>query len=125
MDDREVLVGTRERDFDSLLPGKDIVINNTIGIVDTNSTLESQPCFVCSFRWVLNGGSAEIESSFKDGEKSKSAGNDIGSQMEEKVVRSKVGSVGSGSEGGDEDSAKESGEEGNQGGVNEQLVMLA
>ena len=117
----EVLVGTRERDFDSLLPGKDIVpvINNTIGIVDTNSTLKSQPCFVCSFRWVLNGGSAEI------GEKSKSAGNDIGSQMEEKVVNSRVGSVGSGSEGGDEDSTKESGEEGNQGGVNDQLVMLA
>ena len=53
------VVGTRERDFNNLLPRNNTNnnLNSTASnINDTNTTLEDQPCFVCSFRWVLNGG---------------------------------------------------------------------
>ena len=102
---REVLVGTREKDFDSLLPADStnntgLDKNNNTGL-DNNNTLKSQPCFVCSFRWVLNGGPAGGESSSTN-EKEKKI--DL---IEEKggVVKSRVGTVdgqlGSGDEGGE------------------------
>ena len=114
MGSREVLVGTRERDFDSLLPRNSI--NNTI--LDTNNTLkESQPCFVCSFRWVLNGGPAGVESSSNEKEKKIDVKSGVEGQIEEKggVVESRVGAVdsdepGGGDEGGDKDSVIVSGE---------------
>ena len=57
----EEVVGTRERDFNNLLPGNNTSNNRNTdstasNIKDSNTTLEDQPCFVCSFRWVLNGG---------------------------------------------------------------------
>ena len=113
MGSREVLVGTRERDFESLLPGDSI--NNTI--LETNKTLKSQPCFVCSFQWVLNGGPAGVESSSNDKEKKIDVRSGVEHQIEEKggVVKSRVGTVdsdepGGGDEGGDKDSVIVSGE---------------
>ena len=107
MGSKEVLVGTRERDLDSLLPGDST--NNTI--LHSNGTLKSQPCFVCSFRWVLNG----VESSSNEEDKRM----DGEGQIEERggVVKSRVGTAdsdtpGGGDEGGDmEDSTVFSGEE--------------
>ena len=89
MGSREVLVGTRERDFASLLPGNSINKNKTR--LDTNNTIEKQPCFVCSFRWVLNGGPAGGESSFNESEKKIDLpGSGVESHIEEKggVVKS-------------------------------------
>ena len=111
MGSREVLVGTRERDFDSLLPGDSI--NDTS--LDNNSTLKNQPCFVCSFRWVLNGGPAGGESSSNEKERKTDLGSVVESQFEEKggIVESKVGTVdsqpGSRDEGVDKDSTIVSG----------------
>ena len=115
MGSREVLVGTRERDFDSLLPGNSINKNKTR--LDTNNTIENQPCFVCSFRWVLNGGPAGGESSFNENEKKIDLpGSGVESQIEEKggVVKSRERTVesqpGIRDEGGDKDSTIASGE---------------
>ena len=105
-------MGTRERDFDSLLPADStnntgLDKNNNTGL-DNNNTLKNQPCFVCSFRWVLNGGPA--------GEKEKKESG-VESRIEEKgeVVKSRVGTVdgqaGSGDEGGEKDSTIVGGEE--------------
>ena len=90
---KEVSVGTRERDFDSLLPG-DPSINKTS--LDTNNTLKNEPCFVCSFRWVLNGGpGGEGESSSNEKEKKTDLGSPVESQIEEKggFVNSREGIV--------------------------------
>jgi len=103
VDSREVLVGTRERDFDSLLPGNSINKNKT--------RLEKQPCFVCSFQWVLNGGPAGGESSFNENEKKIDL---PGSGVESQIVKSREGTVesqpGIQDEGGDKDSTIASGE---------------
>ena len=117
MGSREVLVGTRERDFDSLLPGDSI--NDTS--LDNNSNLKNQPCFVCSFRWVLNGGPAGGESSSTNEKEIDSKKID---RIEEKggVVKSRVGTVdgqqpgsgddvGEGDEGGEKNSTIVGGEE--------------
>ena len=113
MGSREVLVGTRERDFDSLLPANSI--NKTT--LDTNNTLENQPCFVCSFRWVLNGGPAGGESPSNENEKKIDLpGSRVESQIAENggVVKSRAGSAesqpGIGGEEGDKDSTIVSGE---------------
>ena len=115
MGSRDALVGTRERDFESLLPGNSINKNKTK--LDANNNLENQPCFVCSFRWVLNGGPAGGESSFNENEKKIDLpGSGVESQIEEKggVVKSREGTVesqpGIRDEGGDKDSTIGSGE---------------
>jgi len=91
----EEVVGTRERDFNNLLPGNSTSnnsnnLNSTASnIKDTNTTLEGQPCFVCSFRWVLNGGPRPAGAkNFSDGNNASPGSGKDGNEEQEASTRS-------------------------------------
>ena len=95
VEDGEEVVGTRERDFNNLLPRNNTSnnSNNTDSTVsnikDSNTTLEGQPCFVCSFRWVLNGGTRPSEAkNFSDGNNASPGSGKDGNEEQEATTRS-------------------------------------
>ena len=92
VEDGEEVVGTRERDFNNLLPRNNTNnnLNSTASnIKDTNTTLEGQPCFVCSFRWVLNGGPRPAGAkNFSDGNNASPGSGKDGNEEQEASVRS-------------------------------------
>ena len=95
VEDGEEVVGTRERDFNNLLPRNNTSNNNNnlnstaSNIKDTNTTLEDQPCFVCSFRWVLNGGPRLAGAkNFSDGNNASPGSGKDGNEEQEASARS-------------------------------------